>query len=127
MNLNVGDKFYSESGMNEHRAVRVATISKTGLEGEYGPRVAFTLVGSPTEIISTLELDPGYKGRVVKIGDFVRHAGHKWFVTNVTGYPPSTFELRRTIIVDPKRRYLDEAVTRRNVPAIDCEPWTEDS
>lgn len=46
----------------------------------------------------------------------VMFGGQRWTVDDVHGYPTKTVDLRRTIIVDPKRRYLDGAEFRRGVP-----------
>lgn len=49
------------------------------------------------------------------IGTMVTYGRHQWFVIDAHGYPTRTVDLRRTIVVDPRRRYLDEAESRRNV------------
>lgn len=53
-----------------------------------------------------------------EFGDQVMYRGKKWMIDNVSGRGDSKrYDLRRTIIVDPKRRHKDEAETKRNVPA----------
>lgn len=52
----------------------------------------------------------------IPIGSMVLFGGQRWLVDDVHGYPTKTVDLRRTIIVDPKRRYLDGAEFRRGVP-----------
>lgn len=54
--------------------------------------------------------------KAIVIGSYVMYQGHKWMVTDTRGYPPKTLDLRRTIVVDARRRHLDEAETRRDVP-----------
>ena len=45
-------------------------------------------------------------------------------VVDVHGYPTSTVDLRRTIIIDPKRRFLDESQHKRGVHVDELVvPW----
>jgi len=49
------------------------------------------------------------------------HIGKAWLITDVkrsvfTGEIVSA-DLRLTVIVNPNKRYLDESITKRNVPA----------
>jgi len=46
----------------------------------------------------------------------VRWRDDRWQVVDVHGYPTKTVDLRKTIVIDPARRYLDEAESRRDVP-----------
>jgi hypothetical protein len=52
----------------------------------------------------------------IVIGSFVQYQGKKWLVTDTHGYPVTTVDLRHNVIVDPKRRFKDEAETKRNIP-----------
>lgn len=54
----------------------------------------------------------------IRPGDSVIYGNAKWLVVDVHGYPEQSLDLRRTIIVDPARRHLDEAECRRGVPAL---------
>lgn len=58
----VGDIFLYESGMNEYRQVRIGTVTRVNINGPYGPCTAFTLDGSATEVITSLGLDPSFRG-----------------------------------------------------------------
>lgn len=63
---------------------------------------------------------------MVSLGTLVRWHHQEWLVVDVHGYEPQTgaprtLTLRRNVIVDPKRRYLDEGESRRNVPASEVE------
>jgi hypothetical protein len=53
----------------------------------------------------------------IRSGDSVEWGGERWLVTDTEGYPAKKLTLRKTVVVDPKKRFKDEAVTRRNVPA----------
>lgn len=55
------------------------------------------------------------------IGTMVKYAGHRWLVVDVHGYPVRTVDLRRTLVVDPKRRHLDKAESRRGVAIADVQ------
>ena len=60
------------------------------------------------------------------MGSMVRWHHHEWLVVDVHGYEPNTgmhktLTLRRNVIVDSKRRYLDEGESKRNVPASEVE------
>jgi hypothetical protein len=59
------------------------------------------------------------------LGEYVLYGDEKWTVDNVYGYPTKTVDLRRTIIVDPKRRYLDRAEFRRGVSVKAIEVWSD--
>jgi hypothetical protein len=52
----------------------------------------------------------------IRIGDTVLYGSNSWLVVDVHGYPVKTLDLRRTVIVNPKKRYLDETESRRDVP-----------
>jgi hypothetical protein len=52
----------------------------------------------------------------VQIGDSVEYAHHHWLVVDVHGYPVQRVDLRRTVIMDPRRRFMDESESKRDVP-----------
>lgn len=64
----------------------------------------------------------------IRLGDKVRYAGYEWDVDDIQAYDhlhggePKTLVLRRTVVIDPKRQFLNEAVFKRNVPASGVEP-----
>ena len=57
--------------------------------------------------------------------DVVEWNGHVWNVDDIQTYDhlrggvPKTLTLRRTIVVDTERQYLNEAIFRRGVPAVE--------
>jgi len=57
-----------------------------------------------------------------EIGDLVRYAGKVWMVVDVHGYPVRTLDLRHTVVIDPKHRYKDEAISKRGVPVSEVTP-----
>jgi hypothetical protein len=52
----------------------------------------------------------------IRIGDMVSYVGERWMVMNKHGYPTKTLDLRRSIVVDPRKRFKDEVENRREVP-----------
>lgn len=59
------------------------------------------------------------ENKTITIGGRCSHLGKSWLITDVkrsvfTGLVESV-DLRYTVIVNPRKRYLDEAITKRNV------------
>lgn len=56
------------------------------------------------------------------VGTYVIWKGEKWMIDDKFGYPTKTLRLRKTLIVNPKKRHLDEAMFKNNVPVEDVQP-----
>lgn len=62
-----------------------------------------------------LDVAKAREGFAMKIADSVWYGDEVWMITDTHGYPVKTLDLVRAIVIDPKRRYLDQNETRRNV------------
>lgn len=63
----------------------------------------------------------------LKIGTSVQYRGETWLITDTHWSPQdavSRVDLRKTAVVDPERRHLDEAVLKRGVPVRDLDAVT---
>lgn len=63
----------------------------------------------------------------LKIGTSVQYRGETWLITDTHWSPQgviSSVDLRKTVVVDPERRHLDEAILKNRVPVHDLDAVT---